>query len=178
MLYGGKNTMKKTIIVGSIICTLLITIMIPIVGANSTINEKSRTSTNSDLIDNFKINLEGTFPKDIFWNLITISRPDRAQYLMVTIENNNNVYTTMYWQLTITQKNGKTIYTDNHVEDGFPAKSSETYFFGLSRLDLIVNHYLVGPCTITYTLHIQQDGSEKTLTYNGYFHNFSLKIKK
>jgi hypothetical protein len=175
--YGGKNMKNK--IVGLFTCTLLITIMlIPIVGADSTINKKPITTNENGLIDNiYPINLHDSFLKDIIRNILALPRPDLAQgYIMLVLENHNNIDISLDWQLIIITKNGRVIYDDTSNDESLSAQSGLTYFFGLSRLDLLVNHYLVGPCSITFKLYVQQDGSEKTLAANGFFYNYGLKI--
>lgn len=166
----------KNKMIGIFICTLLISsIILPVAGATSEIDVKTVITNENGLIDNiYPVHLYGTSWLEIITSVyltLMTKQENVVSYINYDLTNRNDVSITVDEHLIITTNDGNTLFDDTYIEK-IPAYSDTggTTFFNRDVLE--EHNYLTGFFKATLEVYIQEDGSHKTLAFNGFFFNY------
>ena len=167
----------KNKLVGFFICMLLIgTAILPLASAINDVDKELYSTTEGDLIDNiYPVHLYGTDLFEIIVSLYLTLRNEQENvvpYLNIDLTNRNEISITIDEHLIITNRDGNTIFDDMYTEK-IPAYWSTGGSPYLINHDVLKEHnYLTGFFKATLELFIKEDGSHKTIAFNGFFFNY------
>jgi len=132
------------------------------------------TISQGGLIDNINVELIGTPMLLVvmnIWDIIRPGQPSVISYLDIDSVNNNDEKVTLNAHLIVDTRDGRTIF-ENTITDNIPAKHGGSMPFSFNRDTLVQQSYLTGIFDATLELYVEEDGSQKTLSFKGFFFNY------
>ena len=143
------------------------TVFVPKARSRNTINQ-------GGLIDNINVELIGTPMLLVvmnIWDILRPGQPSVISYLDIDTVNNNDEKVTLNAHLIVDTRDGRTIF-ENTITDNIPAKHGGSMPFSFNRDTLVQQSYLTGIFDATLELYVEEDGSQKTLSFKGFFFNY------
>ena len=143
------------------------TVFVPKARSRNTINQ-------GGLIDNINVELIGTPMLLVvmnIWDILRPGQPSVISYLDIDSVNNNDEKVTLNAHLIVDTRDGRTIF-ENTITDNIPAKNGGSMPFSFNRDTLVQQSYLTGIFDAILDLYVEEDGSQKTLSFKGFFFNY------